>query len=168
MTFRGFIANIIMACITDRPSITITSQLNWPVRSITIVKCHPLMWFNSLWLWRWLPHTLPKCQSLSRTVVTTHLDNHIPLMKLLLVSNLSQNVLIVRYRYIWHKYQLQYFKIVSNLTRLTAREISYNNFEISLVVFMSNITTNHAITYTHTTTWEISAIWLALSSGVSV
>ena len=64
--------------------------------------------------------------------------------------NLSQNVLIVRY--IWHKYHLRYFKIVSNLTRLTAREISYNNFEISLVVFMSNITTNHAITYTHTTT----------------
>ena len=30
-----------------------------------------------------------------------------------------------------------------------AREITYNNFEISLVVFMSNITTNHAITYTN-------------------
>ena len=31
-----------------------------------------------------------------------------------------------------------------------AREITYNNFEISLVVygvFMPNITTNHAITY---------------------
>ena len=27
----------------------------------------------------------------------------------------------------------------------------YNNFEISLVVFMPNITTNHAITYTYTT-----------------
>ena len=50
------------------------------------------------------------------------------------------------------------FKIVSNFTRLTAREIRYNNFEISLVVFMSNITTNHAITYTYTTTEEISAI----------
>jgi len=36
-------------------------------------------------------------------------------------------------------------------TRLTAREITYNNFEISLVAFMPNITTNHAITYTHTT-----------------
>ena len=31
-----------------------------------------------------------------------------------------------------------------------AREITYNNFEISLVVFMPNITTNHAITYTNT------------------
>ena len=28
-----------------------------------------------------------------------------------------------------------------------AREITYNNFEISLVVFMPNITTNHSITY---------------------
>ena len=28
-------------------------------------------------------------------------------------------------------------------------EIMYNNFEISLVVFMLNITTNHAITYTN-------------------
>ena len=42
-----------------------------------------------------------------------------------------------------------YFKIASNFTRLTAREITYNNFEISLVVFMPNITTNHAITYTN-------------------
>ena len=40
-------------------------------------------------------------------------------------------------------------KFVANFTRLTAREISYNNFEISLVVFMPNITTNHAITYTN-------------------
>ena len=31
-----------------------------------------------------------------------------------------------------------------------AREITYNNFEISFVVFMPNITTNHAITYTKT------------------
>ena len=33
-----------------------------------------------------------------------------------------------------------------------AREIIYNNFEISLVVFMPHITTNHAITYTN---WKI-------------
>ena len=44
---------------------------------------------------------------------------------------------------------LWYFKIVSNFTRLRAREITFNNFEISLVVFMPNITTNHAITYTN-------------------
>ena len=50
---------------------------------------------------------------------------------------------------IWHKYHLWYFKIVSNFTRLTAREIMFNNFEISLVVFMPNITTNHAITHTN-------------------
>ena len=30
-----------------------------------------------------------------------------------------------------------------------AREITYNNFEISLVVFMPNTTTNHAITNTN-------------------
>ena len=29
-------------------------------------------------------------------------------------------------------------------------QITYNNFEISLVVFLPNITTNHAITYTNT------------------
>ena len=40
-----------------------------------------------------------------------------------------------------------YFKIVSNFTHLTAREITYNNFKISLVVFMQNITTNDAIIY---------------------
>ena len=52
-------------------------------------------------------------------------------------------------RDIWHKYHLWYFKIVSNFTRLiTDREIMYNNFKISLVAFMPNITTNHAITYT--------------------
>ena len=33
---------------------------------------------------------------------------------------------------------------------LTAHEITYNNFEIPLMVFMPNITTNHAITYTDT------------------
>ena len=30
-----------------------------------------------------------------------------------------------------------------------AREITYNNFEISLMVFMPYITTNHAITHTN-------------------
>ena len=50
------------------------------------------------------------------------------------------------------KYHSWYFKSVSNFfSRLTAREITYNNFEISLVLFMPNITTNHAITYTNTT-----------------
>ena len=46
---------------------------------------------------------------------------------------------------IWHKNHEWYFKIViRNFTRLTAREI-WDNFEISQVVFMPNITTNHAI-----------------------
>ena len=54
---------------------------------------------------------------------------------------------------IWHKCHSWYLKIVSNFTCLTTREITYNNFEISSVVFMPNITkikTNHAITYTNT------------------
>ena len=36
-----------------------------------------------------------------------------------------------------------------------AHEISYNNFEISLVVFMPNITTNHVITYTNSITDDL-------------
>ena len=30
---------------------------------------HQLTWYKSLWLWRWLPHSLSKCQSLSTTVL---------------------------------------------------------------------------------------------------
>ena len=38
-----------------------------------------------------------------------------------------------------------------NTTRDTSKlsQITYNNFEISLVVFIPNITTKHAITYTN-------------------
>ena len=38
-----------------------------------------------------------------------------------------------------------------NTTRYISKlsQITYNNFEISVVVFMQNITTNHAITYTN-------------------
>ena len=46
-------------------------------------------------------------------------------------------------------------QIQSCITRLTAREIIYNNFEISLVVFMPNVTTNHVITYTNCYTEEL-------------
>ena len=35
-------------------------------------------------------------------------------------------------------------------------KITYDNFEISLVVFMPNITTNHAITYTNSVYNEFS------------
>ena len=44
-------------------------QHNWPIRSITRVLYHQLTWYNSLWLWRWLPHRLSKRQSLSTTTV---------------------------------------------------------------------------------------------------
>ena len=40
-------------------------------------------------------------------------------------------------------------KLSQNFTRLEAPEITYNNLEIFLVVFMPNITTNPAITYTN-------------------
>ena len=72
---------------------------------------------------------------------------HVKITKPLRVVVYSTNNSMIRE--IWHKYHSWYFNIVSNLTLLTAREISYNNFEISLVVFMPNIPTNHAITYTN-------------------
>ena len=40
---------------------------------------------------------------------------------------------------------------ISKLSQISLAEIKYNNFEISLVVFMPNITRNHAITYTNYT-----------------
>ena len=36
-----------------------------------------------------------------------------------------------------------------NISKLSQIEITYNNFEIALLVFMPNITTNHTITYTN-------------------
>ena len=41
--------------------------------------------------------------------------------------------------YLAHKYHLWYFKIVSNFTCLTAYEITYNNFEMSLVVYSGQL-----------------------------
>ena len=53
----------------------------------------------------------------------------------------------------WYKVQVtdraKVIQLRRVVTHLTAGEITYNNFEISLVVFMPNITTNHAITYTN-------------------
>ena len=56
-------------------------------------------------------------------------------------------------------YHSWYFKIVSTFTRLSARESTCNDFEISLVVSMPNITTNHAITYTNYIVLFSSALW---------
>ena len=39
-----------------------------------------------------------------------------------------------------------------------AHEITYNNFEISIVVFIPNITINHAITYTNFVYYQINSI----------
>ena len=74
---------------------------------------------------------------------------HVKITNLLRVVTYKQ-IIAWFVRDIWHKYHSWYFKIVSNFTRLTACEITYNNFEVSLVVFIPNITTNHAITYTNT------------------
>ena len=38
---------------------------------------------------------------------------------------------------------------ISKLSQIS-RAVTYNNLEISRVVFMPDITTNHAITYTYT------------------
>ena len=47
------------------------------------------------------------------------------------------------------------------LPKKARREITYNNFEISLVVLIPNITINHAITYTNSASNEILMIlWL--------
>ena len=46
-----------------------------------------------------------------------------------------------------------------------SREITYNTFEISLVVFMPNITTNHAITYTN---FMVNVLYLSFASPVAV
>ena len=45
-----------------------------------------------------------------------------------------------------------YKKIIAWFVRDISKlsQITYNNFEISLLVFMPNTTTNHAITYTNT------------------
>ena len=53
--------------LTDRRPIT--SRHNSSIKSITRVKYHQLAWYNSLWLWRWLPNRLSKHQSLSKKTV---------------------------------------------------------------------------------------------------
>ena len=72
---------------------------------------------------------------------------HVKITSLLWVVAWTNNSMI--WHDIWHKYRSWYFKIVSNFIRLMAHEITYNNSEISLVVFMTNIITNHAITNTN-------------------
>ena len=47
-------------------------------------------------------------------------------------------------------------------------QITYNNFEISLVVFIPNITTNHAITYTNTSINLYEQILFLLPVGHNV
>ena len=48
-----------------------------------------------------------------------------------------------------HKYHLWYFKVVSYFTRVTARENTYNNFEISLMVCQTWLQIMLLYTYTN-------------------
>ena len=48
-----------------------------------------------------------------------------------------------------------------------AREITYNSFKILLIVFMPNITTNHAITYTNLKWFEICLVIFSNSFSLS-
>ena len=59
-------------------------------------------------------------------------------------SSIHKQIIAWFVRDIWRKHHSWYF------LSLKAREITYNNFEISLAVFMPNIITNHAVAYTNT------------------
>ena len=39
------------------------------VTGVSTTRAVVVTWYNSLWLWRWLPHRLSKCHSLSATVL---------------------------------------------------------------------------------------------------
>ena len=104
MTYTQKLPKLCSATLTNRRPIT--SRRNWPIRSITRVY-HQLTWYNSLWLWRWLPHRLSKRQSLSTTTVLlrttfTRTIKLSLLLKWLLGSNLSQYLWflghVVRYK----------------------------------------------------------------------
>ena len=69
---------------------------------------------------------------------------------------------------IWHKCHSWYLKIVSNFTRLTAREITYNNFEIPPVVFMPNITKKNKSCYYLYKYWPIFRMKQSLSFCIVV
>ena len=56
-----------------------------------------------------------------------------------ITNPLGEQIISWFVRDIWHKYHSWYFKIVPNFARLTARETTYNNFEMSLL--MPNLTT---------------------------
>ena len=72
-----------------------TLHLMFDILLITLLLYHQLTWYNSLWLWRWLPHRLLKRQSLSTTVLFrttfTQMIKLNLLLKWLLGSNLSQH-----------------------------------------------------------------------------
>ena len=58
------------------------------------------------------------------------------------------------------------FGIITTRDISKLSQITSNNFEISLVVFMQNITTNHAITYTNIIFWSTLCGFLLFFSGL--
>ena len=115
MTLRVFIANQ-HGWTNRRP---ITSRLNWPIRPITRVQYHQLTWYNSLWLWRWLPHRLSKRQSLSTTTVlfrTTFTRTIILNLLFLLLRNLSWTWSEVDFLTMWKKTLPYFLKCKSTCT----------------------------------------------------
>ena len=91
-------------------------------------------WYNSLWLWRWLPHRLSKRQSLSTTTLLfrTKFTRTIKLnllLKWLLGSNLSQCLIhwTVRF-YILQKRDFRRTVILLNAMYIETRE----EFKLSL------------------------------------
>ena len=67
-----------------------TSEAPLKVEHNTRVLYPQLTWYNSLWLWRWLPHRLSKRQSLSTTTVLFRAT-----FTLTIKLNLQMNVLFI-------------------------------------------------------------------------
>ena len=66
---------------------TLTPVTGYSIKQQQEIKYHQL-WWNSLWLWRWLPHRLSKRRSLSTTVLfRTNLTRASMLHQLMKIQN---------------------------------------------------------------------------------
>ena len=74
-TIADMVHNCIELCIFPVTSQCLFSMLLFMhfIHSLVLIgefiNSRHTMWYNSLWLWRWLPHRLSKCLSLSTTTV---------------------------------------------------------------------------------------------------
>ena len=119
------------------------------------------MWYNSLWLWRWLLHRLSKRQSLSTTTVlfTTTFTRTIKLKLLLKKKTLSQTnntatiksaiqLLALKQFSLSGHLKLQMYKNAVNYTSYTCSCIMDRS--IFLLEFFSNLLLiSNAIIWTH-------------------